>query len=206
MGEGILLSARRDDDPKVRRDTVGSPIGPLDSVRVFRPGTEEEVPDGELGELIFAGPTIIRSYLVPPEANTTGFTSACALRSGDLGRALVINGRRCFTMEGRLKDQIVRGGEKFMAEELERLLAAHPAISEVAVVGVPDARLGERVGVFIVCKSGEREPDRRELVAFLRDRGVAKFKWPEQVVSVDALPKSGIGKVQKSQLREQVDA
>jgi 2,3-dihydroxybenzoate-AMP ligase len=206
MGEGILLSARRDDSPRVRRETVGAPIGPLDRVRVFRPDTEEEAADGELGELIFSGPTVVRSYLCPAEANSTGFTSDGALRSGDLGRAVVIDGRRCFTMEGRLKDQIVRGGEKFMAEELEVLLTAHPSIREVAVVGVPDARLGERVGVFVVCNPGKHDPGREELVAFLRDRGVAKFKWPEQVVHVDALPKSGIGKVQKTVLRRQLTA
>lgn len=202
MGEGILLSARRDDDALVRRTTVGTVISPLDSVRVFRPGTDDEVPDGVLGELVFSGPTIIRSYVAAePEVNQTHFTSDGALRSGDLGRVVRAGDRRCVTMEGRIKDQIVRGGEKFMAEELEQLLLGHERVKEAAVVGVPHAGLGERVGVFVVSHPGVQPPDKGELVRYLQARGVAKFKWPEVVIELPELPRSGIGKVQKDRLR-----
>jgi 2,3-dihydroxybenzoate-AMP ligase len=206
MGEGVHLSARREDPAEVRRFSLGSVIGELDEVVVRRPGSEEALPDGEIGELTFRGPSVIRRYL-DQDAASTSFTSDGFLRSGDLGKAQVIAGRRCFTVDGRLKDQISRGGEKFMAAELEMLVAAHPSVREVAAIGLPDSVLGERVCVAVVLEPGcEVEPEelRRQLVADLDERGVAKFKWPERLVVVDALPKTGIGKIQKEALRERV--
>ena len=203
MGEGVHLSARRDDPAEIRRHTVGSTIGEFDVAVVLEPDSEREVADGELGELCFKGPSVIAGYHDAPEVNATSFTSTGLLRSGDLGRALDIAGRRVFTVEGRLKDQISRGGEKFMADELEVLLARHEAVVEVAAVGVPDPGLGERVGVFVVAADPGVDPDelRKELVRFLDEQQVAKFKWPEHLFLIDALPRTGINKVRKDVLR-----
>lgn len=207
MGEGVHLSSRRDDPDAIRRFTVGSEIGALDEVKVLQPDSEAPTPAGELGELVFRGPSVIRGYYEAPEVNLTAFTSDGFLRSGDLGRALTIEGRLVYTIEGRLKDQISRGGEKFMAAELEALLAQHPDVSEVVAVGMPDARLGERVCTFVVLARGvDVEPDelQRRFVAYLDALQVAKFKWPERVEIVDAIPKTGIGKPLKHVLRERL--
>jgi non-ribosomal peptide synthetase component E (peptide arylation enzyme) len=205
MGEGVHLSARRSDPPEIRLRTVGGVIGDDDEVRVLIPETEREARDGELGELCFRGPSVIRGYYRAPEVNAASFTSDGFLRSGDLGRTRTIAGRRCFTVEGRIKDQISRGGEKFMAGELELLIAEHPAVREVAAVGVPDAGLGERVGVVVVRADPDAAPDRetlrRQLVELLDRKQVAKFKWPEFLEYVDVLPRTGVGKVRKDDLK-----
>jgi 2,3-dihydroxybenzoate-AMP ligase len=207
MGEGVHLSCRRDDADAIRRFTVGSEIGAHDEVTLLQPDSEEPTPAGELGELCFRGPSVITGYFEAPEVNATAFTSDGFLRSGDLGRALTIEGRLVYTIEGRLKDQISRGGEKFMAAELEALLAQHPDVSEVVAVGMPDARLGERVAVFVVPATGaptDPEALRRGFVSYLDGLQVAKFKWPERVEVVDSIPKTGIGKPLKHVLRERL--
>jgi 2,3-dihydroxybenzoate-AMP ligase len=207
MGEGVHLIARRDDPVEIRLHTLGWVIGPHDEVVLRHPEGEDEVPDGELGEFTFRGPSVIRSYLVQDDANAASFTSDGFLRSGDLGRVHVIEGRRCYTLDGRLKDQINRGGEKFMANELEILLLEHPDVREIAAIGFPDPKLGERVCVVVVpdlgCKSSAEEL-RQRLVTYLDQRDVAKFKWPEMLVLVDELPKTGTGKIQKKVLRDRI--
>lgn len=209
MGEGVHLSARRDDPASIRLHTVGSAIGRLDEVKVLEPDSEREVELGELGELVFRGPSVIRGYFEAPEVNRTSFTSDGFLRSGDLGRPLLIDGRLVYTVEGRLKDQISRGGEKFMAAELEALLARLPEVREVVAVGMPDASLGERVCVFVVPGQGvTATPDelKDRFVRYLDELQVAKFKWPERVELVDEIPKTGIGKPLKHVLRERFTA
>ena len=144
------------------------------------------------------------------EHSAQAFTSDGFLRSGDLGRVETIVGRRVYIVAGRLKDQISRGGEKVMAAELEYLLHDHPDIREVAALGAPDPALGERVCVAVVPEPHSRDADpeelRKRLVEHLDAERVAKFKWPERLVVVDELPKTGVGKVQKDILRSWVEA
>ncbi|MCX2934324.1 AMP-binding protein [Mycobacterium sp. CVI_P3] len=207
MGEGVHLSALPDDPPEIRRYTAGSTIGKHDEVVVRQPGSEDPVPDGEVGELTFRGPSVIRSYL-SDEHSATAFTSDGFLRSGDLGHVETIAGRRCYVIDGRLKDQISRGGEKVMAAELELLLHSHPEVREVAAIGLPDAALGERICVVVVPEDPGVDPEelRKRLVEDLDKRDVAKFKWPEHLVLVEQLPKTGVGKVQKDVLRSRVES
>ncbi|HET6948797.1 MAG TPA: AMP-binding protein [Acidimicrobiales bacterium] len=209
MGEGVHLCARPDDPAEIRLHTAGSTIGDHDEVVIRRPDSEEPVPDGEVGELTFRGPSVIRSYL-SEEHSAQAFTSDGFLRSGDLGRVETIAGRRVYIVAGRLKDQISRGGEKVMAAELEYLLHDHPDIREVAALGAPDPALGERVCVAVVPEPHSRDADpeelRKRLVEHLDAKHVAKFKWPERLVVVDELPKTGVGKVQKDILRSWVEA
>ena len=206
-GEGVHLSARPDDPPEIRRYTAGSTIGAHDEVVVRHPDTEEPVPDGEAGELTFRGPSVIRSYL-SPEHSAKAFTSDGFYRSGDLGHVEMIAGRRCYVVDGRLKDQISRGGEKVMAAELELLLHDHPEVREVAAIGMPDPALGERICAVVVPEVADVDPEelRKRLVEHLDKRDVAKFKWPERVVLVDELPKTGVGKVRKDVLRGWVES
>jgi len=206
MGEGVHLCARPDDPAEIRRYTAGSTIGVHDEVVVRDPQGEDGVPDGEVGELTFRGPSVIRSYLSDDHA--AAFTSDGFLRTGDLGHVETIAGRRCYVVDGRLKDQISRGGEKVMAPELELLLHDHPEVRELAAIGIPDQALGERICVVVVPEVAGVDPEelRTRLVEHLDRRGVAKFKWPERLVLADELPKTGVGKVRKDVLRSWVQS
>jgi 2,3-dihydroxybenzoate-AMP ligase len=206
-GEGVHLSARPDDPPEIRRYTAGSTIGAHDEVVIRDPESEGPVPDGEAGELTFRGPSVIRSYL-SEEHSAGAFTADGFYRSGDLGHVEMIAGRRCCVVDGRLKDQISRGGEKVMAPELELLLHDHPEVVEVSAIGVPDAALGERICVVVVPEDPGVDPEelRKRLVEYLDKREVAKFKWPERLVLADELPKTGVGKVRKDVLRSWVES
>ena len=122
------------------------------------------------------------------------------LRTGDLGYLDEDGFLRC---EGRLKDLIIRGGVNISAGEVEEVVRAHPEIEDVAVVGVADPRLGERVGAVVVpTTSGDRVPSIEDLGIFLTERGLARNKHPEHIVVVDSLPRTPAGKVQKFILRE----
>src|SRR5207245_2918123 len=104
-------------------------------------------------------------------------------------------------IEGRIKDVINRGGEKVSADEVERLLLAHPSISQAAVVAMPDPRLGEKACAFVVADQELDVPDIQQHLAAL---GAAKFKWPERVVRVAELPRTNVGKIDKAGLRRLV--
>ena len=104
---------------------------------------------------------------------------------------------------GRIKDLIIRGGVNISPVEIENILFAHPKVANVAVVGVPDTRLGERVCAFVVPKAGERLA-LEEAQEWLRAAGAARQKWPERVEHVEALPMTPSGKVQKFRLREAI--
>jgi non-ribosomal peptide synthetase component E (peptide arylation enzyme) len=121
-------------------------------------------------------------------------------RTGDLGAW--VDGDY-LVVTGRAKDIIIRNGENISPKEVEDILATHPQIAEVAIVGIPDQRTGERACAAIVA-SGAPGPDVAELRAFLLGRGVAKFKAPEHVVFFDALPKNAAGKVLKHRIRAEL--
>ncbi|HEY1488457.1 MAG TPA: AMP-binding protein, partial [Micromonosporaceae bacterium] len=201
MTEGLFLFTPHDAAADLRAGSVGVPISPLDEVRLLAPGTEDAVPGGETGELCVRGPYTIRGYLGEPERNREAFTSDGFYRSGDLARRVEIAGQPTYVLKGRTKDLINRGGEKINAEEVEMLLVAHPAVQEAALVAMPDPRLGERACVFVATRAGHQPPTLRELCDFLHARGVAKYKWPERLEHVDALPRTNIGKIQKRELR-----
>lgn len=151
------------------------------------------------GEIRARGPQMLAGYL-HAEDNDDAFDDAGYFRTGDLGR-WTEDGHLVVT--GRAKDIIIRNGENISPKEVEDILVTHPGIAEVAVVGIPDARTGERAVAAIVA-DGSPAPDVAELRDFLLQRGVAKFKAPEQVVSVDALPKNDAGKVLKHALRAEL--
>ena len=132
-----------------------------------------------------------------PEDDAESFDAAGFFRTGDLGRWV---DHQYLLVTGRAKDVIIRNGENISAKEVEDLLADHPGIAEIAVVGLPDARTGERACAVIVAK-GEPRPDVASLLALLQRKGVAKFKAPEQVVVWDELPKNDAGKILKHRIR-----
>jgi 2,3-dihydroxybenzoate-AMP ligase len=108
-------------------------------------------------------------------------------------------------VEGRCKDQINRGGEKISAEEVENHLLAHPAVHDVAMVGISDPYLGERNCVFIIPAADNSLPLRLPILrTFLRERGLAEYKLPDRLEILDTFPKTSFGKVSKKALRELV--
>lgn len=198
MAEGLINVTRLDDPEELICTTQGRPISPDDEILVVD-ADGHPAPDGEPGELLTRGPYTLRGYYRAEEHNRTAFTPDGFYRTGDIVRRLP-SGH--LEVVGRIKDQINRGGEKIAATEVEDHLVTHPAITAAALVGVPDAAWGERSVAFLVC-SGEI-PGTRELAAFLRQRGLAAYKAPDQVIAVDHLPLTAVGKVDKNALAQRL--
>ena len=148
------------------------------------------------GEIRARGPQMLTGYL-HPEDNRDSFDEAGYFRTGDLGR---FTGDGHLVVTGRAKDIIIRNGENISPKEVEDILVTHPGIAEIAIVGIPDPRTGERACATVVAAEPPG-PDVSELKSFLAARGVATFKVPEQVRFVDALPKNDAGKVLKHVLK-----
>ncbi|WP_099038592.1 AMP-binding protein [Mycobacterium neglectum] len=148
------------------------------------------------GEICARGPQMLVGYLHTDD-ETASFDTEGYFRTGDLARW--VDGEY-LVVTGRAKDIIIRNGENISPKEVEDLLIAHPAIAEVAVVGVPDDRTGERACAVVVTVD-QHAPTLDDLAALLIGEGLAKFKIPEQIVIWDALPRNDAGKVLKHQIR-----
>jgi 2,3-dihydroxybenzoate-AMP ligase len=203
MAEGLIMFTRDSDPLEAREQTVGKPVCELDQIRLLRPGTEEEVAPGQIGELAVRGPYTIHGYYDAAERNQQAFTSDGFYRSGDLMSARVIGGSTYYVFEGRLKDVVDRGGEKVNCEEVELALADHNAVADVAIVGMPDPGLGERICAFVSLRPGfsAAEVGVAQFGAHLDALGFAKYKWPERVEVMENLPATKVGKPDKTELR-----
>ncbi|WP_439633530.1 class I adenylate-forming enzyme family protein [Glycocaulis sp.] len=167
--------------------------------------TSEDITEpGIPGELRFQGAATFSGYFGNPELTAAVFDEQGYYRTGDLFE-LAGDGPvpQFYRFVGRCKDIIVRGGVNISPAELDDLLSGHPDLAEAAVVGIPDEVLGERVCAAIVPR-GDTVPALEQLTGWLREKGLAVFKLPEQAVRVDALPRNAMNKVVRSQLREQV--
>lgn len=202
--EGLLLISHPDDPPAARHHTVGRPGQTGEEIRIVKPGTDEPAAPGEVGELCFRGPSSLRGYYNSPEQTREALTSDGFFRSGDLVKAHRIEGRSYFSFEGRLKDNINRGGEKFGTEEVENLIRSHPAVADVAVVAMPDEMLGERACAYVIPRTGFVPPEVGELGKFLAQKGLAKFKLPERIETAQAFPVTRVGKLDKAALRKAI--
>jgi acyl-CoA synthetase (AMP-forming)/AMP-acid ligase II len=151
------------------------------------------------GEILARGPQMLVGYL-HAESEAGVFDQDGYYRTGDIGRRVDGN---YLVVSGRAKDIIIRNGENISPKEVEDVLAEHPGIKEVAVVGVPDARTGERACAVIVAKKNDA-PDVDGLRAFLSAQGLAMFKFPEEVVVWEALPKNDAGKILKHKIRAEL--
>jgi len=204
MGEGLFLTTRPGTPREARASTVGTPLSPLDEIRILEPGSATELPDGQVGELCCRGPYTVRGYFDAAAHNTRAFTADGFYRTGDLASVREIDGQRYVSIEGRIKDVINRGGEKVNAAEVELLLLRHPRITGAAAVAMPDPRLGERTCAYIVVHG---EPltmaDIREHFTQLQ---VAKFKWPERVEHLTEMPRTLVGKMDKKLLQADIAA
>jgi long-chain acyl-CoA synthetase len=186
-------------DYLARPDSVGRPA-PGTDVRVADPSTGQDIPEGEVGELWFYGPNIVRGYWNNPAATAAAFTHGW-FHTGDLGR---VSDGWVYVVD-RLKDVIIRGGENIYCVEVEAALFEHPAIADVAVVGIPDAALGEEPVAVVVTRPGETL-SAGEVRRHVGER-LASFKVPAHVVfRSEPLPRTASGKVLKRELRSAVAA
>jgi 2,3-dihydroxybenzoate-AMP ligase len=201
MAEGLLNYTRLDDPEDVVVGTQGRPVSPDDEILIVGPD-DQPVPDGEAGELLTRGPYTIRGYYRAEAHNAKAFTADGFYRTGDIVRR---DHGGNLIVEGRAKDLINRGGEKISAEEIENLLLAHPAVREAAAVAMPHPVLGEQTCAYLVLRPDETL-DLAELCAYLEERRVARFKWPERLELLEALPVTNVGKVDKKKLRDDIAA
>jgi cyclohexanecarboxylate-CoA ligase len=173
----------------------GSDGRALDGVRLrITDDDGRELPPGEEGNFEVHTDCLFDGYLNRPELTAEAVTDDGWYRTGDLAR---IDSSGYVRITGRVKDVINRGGEKVPVAEIEQLLHAHPAVTDVAIVAMPDERLGERACAFIV---GELDFD--TMLEYLDSHRVSKTYWPERLELVDALPRTPSGKIQKFVLRE----
>ena len=202
--EGLLMASAPSDTAAARHNSIGWPVAVADEIRLLEPGSETEVPPGAIGELCFRGPSMLTGYFADAEATTMSFTSDGFFRSGDLVRSLALNDRSYFTFEGRIKDNINRGGEKIGAEEVEAVVAAHPAVADVRVVAMPDKLYGEKACAYVILRPGQHLPTIDELGRFMIGKGIAKYKIPERIERIDAFPTTSVGKVDKVRMRAMI--
>lgn len=193
--------------------TVGSPADPpeklwqtdgraIDGMRIRVVDAQgADVPPGTEGRFLVDTPAMFVGYLGHPDWYRAAFTPDGFFDTGDLAQ-LDLEGFMRIT--GRSKDVINRGGEKIPVVEVEEVLYRHPAVSEVAVVAMPDPRLGERSCAFVVARPAVKPPTLAELTEHLSQAGMSKTYWPERLEIVPALPRTPSGKIQKYRLRELV--
>lgn len=198
--EGLLNLTRLDDAEELILNSSGAPISPADEIKIVDE-SGKEVPDGEKGELICRGPYTIRGYYNNPEANAKSFTPDGFYKTGDV--VVKVNGY--LYTEGRIKDLINRGGEKISCEEIENLVLQYPKVQNVCLVAMPDEVYGERACAWVMPKKGESITF-EELIEFLKQQNIAKFKLPERVEVVDEFPLSPAGKILRRELRERIAA
>ncbi|QNG39422.1 AMP-binding protein [Geodermatophilaceae bacterium NBWT11] len=196
--EVMMATVCRPEDPIGRVATSdGSPV-PGVELRIVDPATEEEQPTGQDGEIRYRGPGRLLEYWNRPDLTAAATDGAGWWRTGDLGR---LDDEGYLRVTGRLKDVIIRGGHNISARQVEEALLQHPAVSDVSVIGLPDARLGEKVCAVLVTRDGSQltlDEVRHHLVDTCR---LAVWKTPEQIEFVTAMPVTATGKTQKYALR-----
>ncbi|MBW8776952.1 MAG: AMP-binding protein, partial [Stenotrophomonas sp.] len=200
MAEGLVNYTRLDDPEDLIVACQGRPISADDEVRVVD-DHDQPVAEGEVGHLLTRGPYTIRGYHNDAVANARSFTDDGFYRTGD--RVQQLPGGY-LVVQGRAGDHINRAGEKISAEEIEDHLLAHPGVFDAAVVSIPDEYLGERSCAFVIAQG---EPFKAPaLKSWMRGRGLAAFKVPDQVVFVDSFDTTAVGKISRRELRAQLRA
>ena len=181
-------------DRERKPGSIGTPIEGVE-MQVWD-DAGNEVPQGEVGEIVIRGHNIMKGYWHRDDANKEAITEEGWFRTGDMA---TMDEDGYFFIVDRKKDLIIRGGYNVYPREIEEVLYEHPAIQEAAVVGVPHDELGEEVGAAVVLKHGE-SLDAHELTSYVRER-VAAYKYPRMVWSVDELPKGATGKILKREIQ-----
>jgi acyl-CoA synthetase (AMP-forming)/AMP-acid ligase II len=193
---GTVTVGSKDADAETISRTVGKPIEGTEVIVADPDGNPLEA--GENGEVLVRGYNVMRGYFEDPDATATAIDAGGWLHTGDVG-AFDADGNLRIT--DRLKDMFVVGGFNAYPAEIEQVITRHDKVSEAAVIGVPDERLGEVGRAYVVPRPGVA-PTEDEIIAFCRDR-LANYKVPRSARIVDALPRNAGGKVLKTQLREE---
>jgi fatty-acyl-CoA synthase len=198
---GVISQTRVTDSAEDQAETVGQPLPELE-VKIQHPDTGEIVGIGEQGEICCRGYQNMLAYYDMPEATAETIDADGWLHMGDIG---TMDDRGFLRVTGRVKDMIIRGGLNLYPREIEDLLFDHPAIAEVAVIGIPDEKWGEQVGAVVRLREGTPAPDPSELRAWCRER-ISAHKTPTHWYFIEAYPMTPSGKIQKFVLREQIES
>lgn len=199
MAEGIYIGPRIDYPVEEIINTVGKPHCPWNSIRLLD-DEERDVPQGQEGELAGKGPSVFSGYYKDEESNRKCFTRSGYYRTGDLAK---INALGNFIVTGRKKDLINRGGEKVNAEQVEEMILSMDGILDVAVVAMPDPRLGEKICAYIKPKKGHTF-DLNAVTAYMKFNGASVLLLPERIEMTDEIPLTPIGKADKKVLRQMI--
>jgi acyl-CoA synthetase (AMP-forming)/AMP-acid ligase II len=196
---GTAAATGPDDDVETIATTVGRPR-PGFELRIVD-GDGHDLPDGEAGEILLRGGSIMSHYLDDPEATAASLSADGWLSTGDLG---VLDAAGCLRIVGRSKDMFIVGGFNAYPAEIENALLRHPDVRQAAVIGVPDPRLGEVGLAFVVLAPGATTSE-ADIIGWSREQ-MANYKVPRAVEVVDELPLNATGKVMKEELRAQAAA
>jgi len=194
----LMTATTTEDSMETRATTVGRAI-PGVEVKVVDALSGEIVKRGSQGEICCRGHGIMLGYWQNQQATDECIDAAGWLHSGDLG---VMNAEGYLHITGRKKDMIIRGGENIYPREIEEVLHHHPSISQAQVFGLPDARLGEEVALWLIIRSGT-ELNQADLIEWLKAE-IAHFKVPRYIKFVEEFPMTVTGKVQKFAMRERM--
>jgi 2,3-dihydroxybenzoate-AMP ligase/mycobactin salicyl-AMP ligase len=201
MVEGPLSQSRPEDPVEVRRGTIGRPCCPYDEfVTLDEDGNP--CPTGVEGELSAKGPGVFTGYLKNPEANMKEFTPDGYFRTGDLA---TVDENGNIRITGRLKDIIIRGGENIAARDVEDLISSHSKVQYVAVVGMPDPDLGEKICAYVkLVKAAKLSHE--DILDHLETLEAAKIHYPERTIFVSEIPLTAAGKADKKILKKDIEA
>lgn len=197
--EGPAAMSRLDADIDVICYTVGEKDCPYAQVKIVDQNLRE-VPPNKEGELITKGPNIFNGYFKSEEENKNVFTEDGFFRTGDLAK---INEDGIITITGRIKETILRGGETLSAIGIERLISSHPVVADVAVIGMPDKTLGEKICAYIQLREGKKL-SLEELVTYLKGIGASVLQLPERLEIMESMPLTRVGKADKKALKEDI--
>lgn len=194
----VSLQTRSDDSIAQRTETVGR-VGPHLEIKIVDPATGLTVPRGEPGELCTRGYSVMLGYWENPEKTAEAIDAARWMHTGDIG---VMDEAGYVAITGRIKDMVIRGGENVYPREIEEFLYTHPDILDAQVIGVPDAKYGEELMVWVQMREGADDLDADSVRAFCTGK-LAHYKIPRYVHVVDEFPMTVTGKVRKIAMREQ---
>jgi len=197
-----LTGSSPNDDVQVRNRTEGRPLSNC-TLQIRDSSFTHELPAGQVGEIVVKAGSLMLGYYNRTELTRSSFTADGWFKSGDLGS---IDENGILTVQGRSKDLIVRGGENVPAVEIEHLLLRHAKVKAVAIIGLPDPRLGERVCAVVECKSYSDQLQFEEMKAFLIECKLTRQFIPEKLVILESLPLTISDKIKKKELQERVRA
>ncbi|WP_066287572.1 AMP-binding protein [Bacillus sp. FJAT-29937] len=193
----VITQTRTDDPIELKVETIGRAL-PNVEVKIVEPGTSNELPANQQGELCTRGYHVMKGYYKNDDATREAIDNDGWLHTGDLA---VMDENGYCRVTGRLKDMIIRGGENIYPREIEEYLYTHPKVLDAQVIGIPDEKYGEEVMAWLILKDGEMATA-EEIKEYFKSK-VARHKIPKYINFTDSYPMTASGKIQKFKLREQ---